>query len=171
MREDRLRQGGSSANKANESDDDDDLEKQLLAVVASNTDLDSKGRKIVLKTTQTDLLKRLQQLKAAKESSTALAGSSRATETPFLSTNREGVVQSRLVRFTGPNGHAQRPNGSMTAAATPNTAAAAAASSSDLNQSNHVAHSKTQGEPHEGTTNNIERLVFGISPKSSSLSR
>lgn len=100
---------------------------------------------------------------------------------PFLSTNREGVVQSRLLRFS--NHNSQRPssptpfiNGGKNHF-TPinefdhcsinNTSTASTSITSSTSEQSST--NRTELNHKNGTT--IEKTVFGMNPKSSSLAR
>lgn len=202
----------------------DALEQKLLEVVqsAGSTDgLDSKGRKKITlkKPQQADLLARLQhqqqQLQnglikwglTSNGTTAALANDHHLNDdysnthtanshTPFLSTSRDGVVQSRRIRFGSPSREL-----SPVPCTSDNPLSASSSSSASLNmissrtsngfdlqpkRSPHHQPSSQHNVVHSGalkdvispsssssstTSNSSEKTVFGISPKSSSLSR
>ena len=177
----RLRQGSSQQQQQASLRELDELEQKLLEAVESATsELDSKGRKITLKKPQADLLQRLQHQKGLKSAAGLTGGlldHQNSDNTPFLSTNREGVVQSRLIRF----GTQSPSNGSRESSPAPSDASATSGSTlisrngtheSNLNQKR--LQNNYDSSNHHGAGNTIgnsEKTVFGISPKSSSLSR
>src|SRR5699024_5086226 len=136
-----------------------------------------KGRKkITLKKPQADLLQRLQHQKGVKSTADLTGGLLDQTgdNTPFLSTNREGVVQSRLLRF----GTLQSPShGSRESSPAPSDASASSGSTLISRNGTHeldLSQKHRQNNIHDSTGNSIgssEKTVFGISPKSNSLSR
>jgi len=160
VREDRKRQGSQQQTR------DNDLEQKLFEAIQSATNElnDGKGRKITLKKPQADLLQRLQHQKELKllnheTSDSFVAQSSSLDNTPFLSTNREGVVQSRLIRFGTSSPHNSRES-------SPAPLSDKSTSDSTLISTN----SANEADLSQKLQLN-EKTVFGISTKSSSLSR
>lgn len=195
VREDRLRRENSFQSSSRDSVESVDLGQKLLdSVPTSNTtDVDSKGRKILLKKTQADLLHKLQKQgipnvpNVTQFNSTSHNGSTGADvqhkrnidadggvggsgDIPFLSTNREGVVQSRLIRFSRQPSVKSRersptPPPSTDISSIPTT-------SSSIISTPETPNGTHQNEANEKQMKNMfEKTVFGISPKSSSLSR
>lgn len=202
----------------------DALEQKLLEVVQSASDgMDSKGRKKITlkKPQQADLLARLQHqqqqlqnglikwgLSAAKggnalslatdhhHSNDDYSNTHRSlSPTPFLSTSRDGVVQSRRIRFGSPSresspvpltsahlssASSSSPASSSTPAPSPNMISSRNGFDLQPKRSAHHQHHSSQPNLDDvscttsgstTTTNSSEKTVFGISPKSSSLSR
>ena len=163
VREDRRRRGNNQPHQPTR--DVNDLEQKLFEAVQS---LDSKGHKITLKKSQADLLQRLQQQKGLNKTNTALLDHNIASgdNQLFLSSTREGVVQSRLIRFTGRSS----PTNSLSDGLLESDSLLSPSNGvteSDFNPKRHIISDTSS----ISVVNNNEKIVFGISPKSSSLSR
>ncbi|XP_075585515.1 uncharacterized protein LOC124494420 isoform X3 [Dermatophagoides farinae] len=154
--------------------DTDELEKLALALVAESShhnnndnnanplspsiDYPSNGRKILLKKSQADLLRQQQQNGNLNYSESNRSSS----PTPYLSTNRDGVVQSRLLRFS----NNQNPQPSS------NTLSSSLKSDELLQRKRCLSPTSIQNNNgNENPDHHRHQIVFGISPKSSSLAR
>lgn len=199
VREDRRRQvsqspqsSSSSQSPVRDLSDVDELEQQLLEAVQSLEN--AKGHKITLKKSQADLLQRLQQqqhqkkktIKSTNATSSLIQRSHNSPnqspnhindQTPFLSSNREGVVQSRLIRFAArpnsPTSFTALLDGPETALLSPTVQNGLSNGQSDSHQRQQQQQSQRFPSTSSSATNDTssEKTVFGISPKSSSLSR
>ncbi|KAH9425054.1 Serine/threonine-protein phosphatase 2A regulatory subunit B'' subunit alpha [Dermatophagoides pteronyssinus] len=174
--------------------DTDELEKLALALVAESShddnnnknvnplsptsssslssssaiDYPSSGRKILLKKSQADLLRQQQQNGNLNYEQQQQNRSS--SPTPFLSTNRDGVVQSRLLRFSNninQQHHQQQPSNSLSSS----SSLSLIKSEESLQRKQCSSPTPTSSLIQQNGNENRNQIVFGISPKSSSLAR
>lgn len=167
VREDRLRRENSY--QPVDGTSNGDLGQQLLDALgpqvapitpnATTTEVDLKGRKILLKKSQAELLHKIQN---GLQNGDGGGGGGGGSEIPFLSSNREGVVQSRKIRFGTTTSTSSGSNYSREHSPSPLYDSGANSEVSDVCHHSPYNHYHSSYEP---------KTVFGISPKSSSLSR